>query len=301
MSYLSAGPGASGPDRLTPRRLWSLADVIKQSVWRFVNAGIRMHNFQLVLDSLESRVTNPTLASVLAGLDTNELNEKTRENLTLFINDLRILAGEFDLPTSSALLGAAAGDLPRTSREMNWLLLSVRAEVNGKLFLYVPNERSGFYEKDDILSEKATKAFPTAHIELREAGNCYAAERYTACVFHAMRAAEIGLRALAVDLEVEFPDKPLELAEWQNIIQKSESQIEAIVNKRARDKDQAKERDENRKFYSSAASQFRYFKDGWRIRVAHARETYTGSQALSVLSHAREFFEELSERLSEPL
>lgn len=282
-------------------RLWSLLDVIKQSIWRFVNAGMGMHNFQLVLDSLESREAK-SLAEVFAGLESGKLNEKTQTNLALFLNDLKKLAVEFELPTSSVLLHMAVKDLPRTSREMNILLLAVRTEVHGKLFVFIPSERSDYFEMDGVLSDKAKEAFPNAYSELREGANCYAAERYTACVFHAMRAAEIGLRALAADVGVTFPDKPLELAEWQNLIEKSENKIKEIVNCSVRDDpQQAQRRDEDRKFYSEVAAQFRYFKDGWRIRASHARETYIGSQALNVLNHVRQFFEDLAVRLREPL
>lgn len=283
------------------RRLWSLADLIKQSIWRFVNAGIKMHNFQLVLDSLESKQTQNSLAAIMAGLDSTALNEKTKINLRKFIDDLLTLALEFDLPVSRILLYVAQDDPPRTSRELNSIIISVRTEVHGKLFVYIPSDRSPYYEKDDILSDKAKDAFPNAYIELREAGNCYAAERYTACVFHSMRAAEIGLRALADDVGVKFPDKPIELAEWQNLIEKAESEIKKIVNRGVTDPQQAQQRDEDRKFYSEAAAQFRYFKDGWRIRASHARETYTGSQAVNVMNHAQQFFEDLSARLREPL
>ena len=172
----------------------------------------------------------------------------------------------------------------------------IRAEIKSKLFLYIPSDRARFYEYDNVLSEKARDAFPSAYKELKEAGSCYAAERYTACVFHAMRAAEIGLRALGHQVGVSFPDKPLELAEWQNIIQMAEARIKEIVDKQSK----GLAKDEDQKFYGQAAAQFRYFKDGWRIRVAHARETYVGSQAYAVLSHARDFFETLAERLREP-
>jgi hypothetical protein len=204
------------------------------------------------------------------------------------------IAHALNLPVSRTMLREAANDPPRTEREFVQLMNALQTEIEGRLFLYIPPDRAGFYECEDILLSPVRQAFPSAYNELKEAGTCYATERYTACVFHSMRAAEIGLRALGTDLGVTFPDKPIEFAEWQNIIEQADSII------RERTKGRSWEKDEDRKFYSQAAAQFRYFKDGWRIRAAHARETYNGSQAYSVLTHAREFFETLAERLKEP-
>jgi hypothetical protein len=58
-------------------------------------------------------------------------------------------------------------------------------------------------------------------------------------------------------------------------------------------------KDADLNFYSQAAVQFRYFKDAWRVRVAHARETYDETQSLKVFNHTLEFFETISTRLKE--
>jgi hypothetical protein len=110
-----------------------------------------------------------------------------------------------------------------------------------------------------------------------------------------MRAAEIGVRVLGRELGVEFPDKPLELAEWQNILDQCDAKIVAMKEMR-----RGVEKDEKLNFYSQAAVQFRYFKDAWRVRVAHARETYEEKAATRVFDHTLEFFETLATRLKEP-
>jgi hypothetical protein len=109
-----------------------------------------------------------------------------------------------------------------------------------------------------------------------------------------MRAAEIGVRVLGAALGVSFPDKPLELAEWQNILDQADSKIIAMKNL-----PRGTHKDEELNFYSQSAVQFRYFKDAWRVRVAHARETYEESAALQVFTHTLEFFDTLAIRLKE--
>jgi hypothetical protein len=109
-----------------------------------------------------------------------------------------------------------------------------------------------------------------------------------------MRSAEIGVRTLGRALGVSFPDKPLELAEWQTILEQTEAKITAMKKL-----PRGQHKDEELNFYSEAAVQLRYFKDAWRVRVAHARASYKESQAKEIIDHVRSFFESISSRLSE--
>jgi hypothetical protein len=58
-------------------------------------------------------------------------------------------------------------------------------------------------------------------------------------------------------------------------------------------------RDEDLKFYSDAASQFRSFNSAWRIRIAHAISTSDEEEAIKVLDHVVDFFVTLATRLRE--
>jgi hypothetical protein len=95
-------------------------------------------------------------------------------------------------------------------------------------------------------------------------------------------------------LGVSFPDKPINMAEWHQILGNADGKIKNIG-----DRPKSRERDEDQLFYSTAAAQFRYFQDGWRSRVALGRAIFVESDALKVLSHTLDFFETLSERLRE--
>jgi hypothetical protein len=135
--------------------------------------------------------------------------------------------------------------------------------------------------------------FPNHSIEIRDAGTCFSAGLHTACVFHAMRAAEIGVRALAAALQVQL-ETSIELTEWGVIQDKIDSKVKDL-----KQLPRSLKRDEDQRFYSEAAAQLRYFKAGWRIRAAHARATFNEQQALMALNHVREFFEAISTRLTE--
>lgn len=237
----------------------------------------------------QSSLSPPAKVKIVEKMDAAD-KEEMRDTLTA----MRDVCKELGLTTSETLLTHSITDLPATTAEFRLLRIALFSEIHKRLFLFVPADRAPFYEKDDILSQGARDAFPSAYRELRSAGNCYATAEFTACVFHLMRAAELGVRALGTALDVTFPTHPIELADWQNILDQADAKITAMKNL-----PKGTHKDEELNFYSQAGIQFRYFKDGWRVRVAHARETYSENQALTIMRHTCEFFEVIASRLKE--
>jgi hypothetical protein len=194
------------------------------------------------------------------------------------------------LTVSAALVENKAKHPPKTRDEYNLLIDAILTELKDRLFLFIPGHRALFFEKNDLVSPAVSKAFPDVPGELREAANCLAIGFYTASVFHCVRAIEIGMRVVAVSLGVSFPF-PIEQADWANIIDQMEAKIRAM-----KDRAKSAEKESDLKFYSETAMQFRYFKDAWRVRVSHARESYDEAQATSVMEHAVTFFELVAAR-----
>jgi HEPN domain-containing protein len=268
------------------RRLWSLWDMLRVYALGYVALGREIAAVDAVF-ALKDAIP-------ASDLEAEPLTAEDLAHVSGCVSAMIQTCKELDLPVSLSLLSNRANDPPRTEREMRPLVDAVYAELKGKVFLYVPPHLATYYEAVDLVSERTGSRFSCASAELREAGTALAVGLATACVFHAMRAAELGLRVLAKDLEVSFPDKSLELTDWQPIIDQVESKVRLISQK-----PKTLQKDEDQQFYSSAAAQFRYFKDGWRVRAMHAREEYTESEAKRVLDHVRDFFETLAERLSE--
>lgn len=170
----------------------------------------------------------------------------------------------------------------------------IESELEDKIVFYVPREDAKLYEKPEEWFPLTSFAFPSALLDIEEACKCYALERYTACVFHAMAVVQTGLYTMAHDLGVTLK-YPVQSADWHEIIVAIEGKIEPL-RQLSRSHPQ---RDELLTFYSGCASQFRYFKDGWRNPVAHMRELYKRPDAYAILSHVRDFMELLSTRLHE--
>lgn len=124
--------------------------------------------------------------------------------------------------------------------------------------------------------------------------DCWALGHSTASVFHFMRVAEIGLRSLARERQVTIPRRPLEWANWQDILSKLRGEIEKIAKRRA-----GPSRDAALEFYRGALGEFEAFKDAYRNNVMHVRVTYDEHQALSVMNHVREFITRLAAKIDE--
>src|SRR5208282_2687692 len=63
-------------------------------------------------------------------------------------------------------------------------------------FIYIPSAKTKFFEPLELFGNKVYQNFKSARTEIKDAGNCLAADLNTAAVFHLMRASEFGLRAL---------------------------------------------------------------------------------------------------------
>jgi hypothetical protein len=96
---------------------------------------------------------------------------------------------------------------------------TITTELKDYLFYQYPKERGRKFVnwKDEWCA--SIKAFPAIEWDVYEATDCYALQHNTASVFHSMRVAEIGLRALAKERQISLPkNKPIEWATWQEVL-----------------------------------------------------------------------------------
>lgn len=260
-----------------PFQLWSLMDILRAYAESFISLG---------------QLFGRNYYTLYTSSPNSPLTDEGRDKVKRFLSLTKAQCKQLNLTVSEAILSKAINNPPESHRELEILMNVVKEEISSQLFLFVPSHRVNYYEwgNDFMLLEDS---FPEACKELERAGKCYAVGEYTACVFHSMRAAEIGLRTLAVHLNVTFPHE-ITLAEWNALINKCDHEI-----KEQQQLPKSEARDEELKFCSEAASQFRYFKNAYRIFVAHARESYGEDQALSIMTRTKEFIESLSSKLKE--
>ena len=164
-------------------------------------------------------------------------------------------------------------------------------ELRGRKLVLVPDLKAEYCEKEDLFGAKVCSAFPSAVRDIKDAGNCYAVDLNTACVFHLMRVLEKGLTVLATTLGVAYTSENL-----SRILELIEAAITPIEKSPSED---SPTNVADLQFYRQAAKEFSYFKYAWRNYALHSSATYDQQETLKIMSRVRNFMQHLSLRLSE--
>jgi hypothetical protein len=194
------------------------------------------------------------------------------------------------IPASSFqyIYRALAGIAAKLSKELDMIR-----------FAGIPANLVQLFEQDALFGEQVNKAFRSdapgirsAATDIRDAGNCLAADLNTAAVFHLMCAVEQGLRKLADDLQVVAVKQtvPIELATWNEII----TELQKKVDERVSRSDSEGQRTLDS--YSALLLEFRAIETFWRNKVMHVRATYTAGEAEMAKNHVERFMKRLADR-----
>lgn len=250
-----------------------------------------MESFWKIAGEWSASSTSLVLEDILGPQPVNDHHQPGNVNpvLSAHLKTARDFCETIGLTTSSALLKSSIEDPPRTIREMNLLSNAISTELRESLFIHVPSHRAKYFDNESLVSDLGRVRFPKATQEIRTAGNCFAANLSTACVFHCMRALEHGLAALSANLDVVYTTQT-----WQTLLDQHEKALQKI-----RSLPNSLDKQTKLQFLSEAISEFRYFKDGWRNHVSHNRVDYDEKEALKILAHVCSFIEVLSRKLEE--
>ena len=178
--------------------------------------------------------------------------------------------------------------------ELRHVINAILLDVDERIFLQVDPGLREYVDNAKLFGDAVLKAFPDAEDDIREAGNCLAADCSTAAVFHLMRVAEHGLRALAYDRRITLPkDKPIDLATWEDLLKELEKAEDTIRNF---PKTEAREAQFD--FFHGAMMELKRFKNKFRNRAAHTRESFDRNEAMSAFTHVKAFMQILASRIS---
>jgi hypothetical protein len=177
------------------------------------------------------------------------------------------------------------------AQQLAFLRELIESGLGERHFLFLPPNKKACWDNPRLFGDAVYDAFEEAREEIRQAGNCYATESYTACVFHAVRVAEYGMRVLARRLGIRKGrcNRPLEYEEWGGVIQLVDKKLDKLRLKR-----RGPQREALLQFYTSAFRHCQHLNDLWRRDVTHARRSYEYAQALGALEHAQEFMQLLA-------
>jgi hypothetical protein len=152
-------------------------------------------------------------------------------------------------------------------------------EMEDKLFMFVPPDRAEAFNKPELLGKDVSTGFPQLQFDIVEAGNCYAAGRSTAVVFHLMRIMETGVQGFGGKLGVTFTNEK----NWQNILDEINKAIKALPPK-----------DKTTVEMSQASANLYAVKLAWRNEVMHPKDTYTLEEADNLIRQVRLFMQQLA-------
>lgn len=178
--------------------------------------------------------------------------------------------------------------------QLNELISAINKDLEEKLFLYVPPEFVKYYDQDDLFGIK--DKFPKANEEIKFAGNCYATDNYTACVFHLMRAVEISAKRMVYKMKVQHHlSKPIELCDWGQLISALEEGLKVLrIGSRTTIRQKNKY-----EFFNQSVGHFRNLKDAWRNNVSHSRKIYLQGETTDIINNTRSFFTHLAKKVKE--
>jgi hypothetical protein len=210
----------------------------------------------------------------------------SQEDITETALRLRALlshANKLELPVSVATLKSGIEDPPTTMADFDRIVGVVKTELSTRVFVFLGPDRAPYFEQ----SVSWIASFPNAASDIRQAKNCYACSLDTAAVFHAMRALEYALRALALDTGT-ITSGPIDTLTWASIIDQIAKEIEA--------KRKAAGGATNPKIeiWAGAAAQFFLFKEAWRNQTMHVRAVYNQTEARKIVEAVEDFIDKLA-------
>lgn len=214
-----------------------------------------------------------------------ELDKSTKDHIDDFLSQVedhcKNICLEFSLIGIQRLRGSLQAKVTQgqMAAALDELDRRIRDEMGTRLFMFVPSDMAKFYDKKELFGPDVNAAFPSVQFDVVEAGNCYAAGRATACVFHLMRIMEIGVQEFGTRLGVSLVNEK----NWQNILDEINKAIKGLPPKDPKTVEK-----------SEAAANLYSVKLAWRNQVMHPKGIYTLEEAKNLINLVGVFMRQLA-------
>lgn len=207
-----------------PRRVVGLRKMLDLNARAFVGVATELRDIQRITGSIEKQTVVPgdddyaILKAHLGGLKTA----------------LQAIGATLAMKSVSRL----EAKLDETPRVIPYsAVVTMMSEIEGRfadqldeimLFVCSRDEMVFLQGANELLeSDNFSIFFPNGALEIEEAAKCVVFGRHTASVFHSMRALEVGIRALAVSLNIDDPIKPAD-KNWHKMLAAIRSKIDSL-------------------------------------------------------------------------
>lgn len=283
-------------------RLWSLWEMLERYALIFSEALGSLSTAQLAWRSplVPNNVFRDGALMTGAGR-TPEHEAEVREDLEF---RRKVVSDALERTEGACVLAGLTGVLPEIERlrtnlsmwrpnvpvrdiggDIGHLRNRLRDELQNEYFLHVSRTDYQLYGQPEGFGPEVAAKFPTGVEDVEGAGNCLALGQPTACVFHLMRLAEIGVRALAKKLKVTTIDPETE--NWNTIIDHVNKAINALPAKTVSEK-------ARKAALAGASAHMNVIRIATRNEVMHPKKTYTQEEARDSLQATRLFMRHLA-------
>jgi hypothetical protein len=230
------------------------------------------------------------------------IGDGTKKDMFRILEEIRPICFRAELTNSSSrtmlfyriLLDGVCCTNRTLATEIKNLQDTIDLELSNRRFAFIPTDKADFFEQEELFGKAVHDAFPSAQVDIKEAGNCFASGLNTAAVFHFMRVAEFGMRALALHLKVKLKRKPIEHGGWNELIEQIEKKIRLRRERYDKSRRKSKKELEFLKFCRTIADELFFFKNIWRDNTMHAISNYRETEAKGVFERVRDFMQRLA-------
>jgi hypothetical protein len=176
---------------------------------------------------------------------------------------------------------------------------AIYKELRSRKFVMIDPQKIDFLGQKNLFGNQVAKAFPSTKEEIRLAGNCLAMDFNTAAMFHLLRVAELGMRALARHLKVKAKKNTIDSAGWTEIIKHIEDATAKRWQKLPKAVPARRKAVAFLKLCEVSADELNVLKEIWRNNVMHAGLAYNEHEAHGVYVRVRDFMQRLAVQVSE--
>jgi hypothetical protein len=269
---------------LHPRKLISLWQMIRFNAMEAANKVAHLNILEMEVD--DERIKQGT---------DSVFGKEGQKRLLAFLAAVKDFCKTFELKSTLARVEQFSIELAEKPHlnmvvcsEIGGIHTSIIDELDKRYCAFIPSDKVEFFEQNKLFGDDVWGAFPEARDEIKSVGNCLAADLNTACVFHLMRVAEIGLQKLARSLKVKLPCQ-IEFATWGNITSAISDELQKIKSSR-----KTSARDKKLQHCSQLLLDIKAFQYLWRDPVSHLRGTFDALQARSAFNHVNGFMQKVS-------
>jgi hypothetical protein len=224
--------------------------------------------------------------------------EKIKHSLSIIIKECGFVGLNFTQIAAQRILNAmdSMDDSRKKASEFIGMIDLLEERFNDEIhnlkFFLVKPDRLFYYENTEHAGEQFKTGFPRGNVELIEAGNCFALDRYTACVVHLMRSLEVALAVLHRSLDIPEPEKGAEKS-WGRILSRILKKITE------NDSNQPFNWKREKEFYHQCYALFSAVKVPYRDSTMHVESIYDEQSAIDVFNVTTAALRYMATKLSE--